>query len=100
MNLVGKSREQIVQATKDKNREQLLDVIYDLATFEPMFRPQEIAARRRMSPRHVYDLIKRRVLRVHKPNAHSLLVPLSSIRAWDKQTATYFDEPLNGNADD
>jgi hypothetical protein len=96
MNLVGKSKEQIEQATRHKRREELVEIIYRLATFEPMFKPQEIAENRRMSKRVVIGLIKRGVLRAHKPLTNALRVPLSAIRDWDRQTALFFEHEQNG----
>jgi hypothetical protein len=91
MNLIGKSREQIEQATKDLKRHELLDMLYSLATCEPMLKPQEIAARRGMSKQKVLGLIKHGILRAHKPLDNQYRVPLSSIREWDAQTAVFFD---------
>jgi excisionase family DNA binding protein len=91
MNLIGKSREQIEQATKDLKRHELIDLLYSLATCEPMFKPQEIAARRGMSKQSILKLIKRGVLRAHKPLENAYRVPLSAIREWDAQTAVFFD---------
>ena len=87
MNLIGKSRENIEHATRNKTRSELLDIIYSLATSEPMYKPQEIAARRGMSKRTVLHLIKRGVIRAHKPFENGIRVPLSAIREWDAQTA-------------
>ena len=96
MNLVGKSREQIAQATRHKQREELIDLIYSLATFEPMFKIQEIAVRRGLSRDSVERLIKRGKLRAHKPLDNIVRVPLSAIRDWDETTALFFSERENG----
>ena len=90
MNLLGKSREQIAQATKDLKRDELLDMLYSLATCEPMLKPQEIAARRGMSKQKILGLIKRGTLRAHKPLDNQYRVPLSSVREWDRETALFF----------
>jgi len=90
MSLVGKTREQIEHATRHKKREELLEIIYSLATFEPHFKPQEIAERRRMSKGKVLRLIKAGVLRAHKPMENALRVPLSAIQDWDEKTALFF----------
>ena len=95
MNLVGKSREQIAQATRNKKREELIDLIYSLATFEPMFKIRDVAARRGLSADTVERLIKRGKLRAHKPLDNALRVPLSAIRDWDQQTALFFENQLN-----
>jgi hypothetical protein len=100
MNLVGKSKEQIEQATRNKKRHELIEIIYSLATFEPMFKPQEIATRRRMSKGKVLGLIKTGVLRAHKPLDNALRVPLSAIRDWDSQTALFFSREPNQERDD
>jgi hypothetical protein len=93
--LVGRSREQIEQALRDKKRAELLDVIYSLATCEPMLSPREIATRRQMTKRRVMQLIKDGTLRAHKPAENALRVPLSSIREWDQQTALFFSPPMS-----
>ena len=90
MSLVGKSKEQIEQATRHKRREELIEIIYSLASVEPMFKPRELAARRGMSPRVIMKLIKQGRIRAHKPLANVLRVPLSAIREWDKNTALFF----------
>ena len=90
MDLIGKSLEQIEVATRNKRRQELLEIIYSLATFEPMYKPDEIARRRRMSIGKVKDLIRKGVLRAHKPLDNALRVPLSAIRDWDKETAVFF----------
>jgi excisionase family DNA binding protein len=89
MNLIGKSREQIEHTTRNKTRSELLDIIYSLATFEPMYKPQEIATRRGMSKHTVLQLIKRGVIRAHKPFENGIRVPLSAIHEWDAQTALF-----------
>ena len=91
MNVVGRSKEQIAKATRDFKREELIDLIYSLATCEPMFKVSEIAMRRRMSRDSVLRLIKRGKLRAHKPFENALRVPLSAIRDWDRQTAVFFN---------
>jgi excisionase family DNA binding protein len=97
MNLVGKSREQIAQATRQKKREELIDLIYSLATCEPMLTVNEVAARRGLSRDSIERLIKRGKIRAHKPLDKAVRVPLSSIRDWDQQTALFFKHEQNGN---
>jgi excisionase family DNA binding protein len=92
MNLTGKSRDQIEKLTRNKTRAELLDLLYEHTTFEPMFKPQEIAERRRMSKRTVVELIHRGILRAHKPFNNGLRVPLWAIRKWDSETAVYFSD--------
>ena len=84
--LVGKTLQEIEEATRNKPRAELIEIIYTLATFEPMFKPEEIAVHRRMSKHKVLDLIRQRVLRAHKPLRNGLRVPLSAIRDWDRNT--------------
>lgn len=95
MDLVGKSLSQIEEATRNKKRHELLLIIHELASFEPMFKPNEIAQRRRCSKAKILELIKAGVLRAHKPLDNALRVPLSSIREWDRQTAIFFDHDGN-----
>jgi hypothetical protein len=97
--LIGKTKEQIEHATRHKRREELIEIIYRLATFEPMFKPQEIADHRRMSKRVVVRLIKDGVLRAHKPLENALRIPLSAIREWDQQTALFFVSEQNEHLD-
>ena len=54
-----------------------------------MYTPQEIAIRRAMSKRTVLQLVKRDVIRAHKPFENGIRVPLSAIREWDAQTALF-----------
>jgi excisionase family DNA binding protein len=90
MDLIGKSREQIEAAIRDKPREALIDMIYSLATCEPMFKPQEVATRRGMSKRAVMRLIKKGELRAHQTLRNAVRIPLSSIREYDRRTALFF----------
>lgn len=95
--LIGKSREQIEAALRSKKRGDLLDVIYSLATCEPMLSPKELAVRREMSKQKILQLIKTGVIRAHKPLGNSVRVPLSAIREWDAQTALFFSPPMSDN---
>jgi hypothetical protein len=92
MNLVGKSREEIESEVKNKSRGELIDKIYELASFEPMFKPQTIAERRQMTKRSVLQAIRTGRLRAHKPLDNGLRVPLSAIKEWDANTALFFAE--------
>jgi len=95
MNLVGKSKEQIEHAIRHKKRQEIVEIIYSLATCEPFFKPQEIADRRRMAKGTVLELIKNGILRAHKPFDNVVLVPLSAIREWDRDTALFFSGKQN-----
>lgn len=97
--LIGKSREEIDAALRTKRRAELIDVIYSLATCEPMLSPRELAARREMSKHKILELIKRGVIRAHKPLENAVRVPLSAIREWDANTALFFspnEQSANG----
>jgi hypothetical protein len=51
--LIGKTREQIDRALRDKTRTELIDMIHSLATVEQHFKPAEIASRSGMKKRTV-----------------------------------------------
>jgi len=87
VNLVGKTREQIAAAVRDKTHSELVDLLYEHVTLEPHFKAQEIADRRRMSKSTILDLVKRGVLRAHKTCDTQLRIPLSAVREWDAETA-------------
>jgi hypothetical protein len=88
MNLAGKTREEIAEATRNKTRSELVDLLYEHATFEPMFTPQEIATRRRISRKMVLQKIRAgEIRRAHMPLDNRIRVPLSAIREWDGETA-------------
>ena len=87
MNLIGMTRDEIAHAVRDKSRAELIDLLHDHVSFDPWFKPQEIADRRRMSKWKVMDLVRRGILKAHKPLDNAVRIPLSSIRAWDKETA-------------
>lgn len=91
MNLVGKSRDEIAEATRNKSRQELIELLHEHTAFEPMFRLDEIAARRRMSVRTLKALVKAGRLRAHKPLENQVRIPLSSIREWDAETALFFE---------
>lgn len=90
INLVGKSLEQIREATKDWSRHELQTAIYKLASCEPWFSPQELAALRGVSKFKIVELIRAGVLRAHKPLDNAYRIPLSGIHEWDRQTALFF----------
>ena len=90
MNLLGKSREQIEKATREFDRDQIVDLIYSLTTLEPHYSPAQIAARRSLSVRTILRKIKRGELRAHEPAEKQLRIPLSSVQEWDRHTALFF----------
>jgi hypothetical protein len=59
MMLRGKTREQIEHALHGKDRSQLIDIIFFLATFEPLLTVREIADASHVSKRDVLEAIKR-----------------------------------------
>lgn len=86
MSLAGKTKEEIVKAVEGKTRAELIEILYSLASLEPMFSPEEVATRRDISKRSVLRLVKRGVLKAHKPFSNGFRIPLSSIRDWDQNT--------------
>jgi excisionase family DNA binding protein len=86
MSLTGKTKEQIAKAVEGKTREELIELLYSLASLEPMFSPEEVASRRDMSKRSILRLVKRGVLKAHKPFQNGVRIPLSTIREWDLNT--------------
>ena len=96
VNLVGKSRGEIEHATRDKSRPELVNLLYELASVEPMFTPQQIAELRHLSKDTVLDLIRRGRIRAHKPLENGLRIPLSAVQDWDAATALFFDCEPNG----
>lgn len=86
MSLTGKTKEEIAKAVAGKTRAELVELLYSLATLEPMFSPEEVATRRDMSKRSVLRLVKRGVLKAHKPFQNGLRIPLSAVREWDRNT--------------
>lgn len=95
MNLIGKSREEIERALKDKGRPALLDLIFELASLEPHFSVSQVARLRKVSRDTILDKIRAGAIRrVHKPVKNALRIPLSAVRAWDAQTE--ISKPDNG----
>jgi excisionase family DNA binding protein len=86
MTLAGMSKDQIEKAMIGKERGELVNIIYMLASFEPMFSPQEVAKRRQLSKRVILKLVKEGRLRAHKPLATTIRIPASAIREWDENT--------------
>jgi hypothetical protein len=87
MNLVGKSRAEIESATRNKQRPELLDIIFELATIEPHFSVSQLARLRKVSRDTILEKIHRGAIRpVHKPVKNALRIPLRAVRDWDAQT--------------
>lgn len=94
--VIGKSREAIGQALRHKRPEELLDIIYELATLEPFFSPRTIAAARGVQLRRVVAMCRAGELRAHKPSEKVWRVPLSAVREWDANTAVTLSTNGNG----
>jgi hypothetical protein len=95
MNVIGLSRIQIERALRNKDRPELLDLIFELATVEPHFSVSQLARARKLSRDTILDKIRRREIpRVHRPVKNALRIPISSIAEWDANT-----QVTNGNED-
>jgi excisionase family DNA binding protein len=93
MNLIGKSRPEIERALRNKDRPELLDLIFELATMEPHFSVSQVARARKVSRDTILDKIrKREIPRAHRLGDHGLRIPLSAVAQWDANT-----QITNGN---
>lgn len=93
MNLIGKSRPEIERALRNKDRPELLDLIFELATMEPHFSVSQVARARKLSRDTVLAKIRtHEIPRVHRPVKNALRIPISSIHEWDQNT-----QVTNGN---
>lgn len=96
--VIGKSREAIAQALRKKRTDELLDLIYELATLEPFFSPRTIAAARGISQRRIVEMCKAgQMPGTHKPSPNAWRVSLSGIREWDRNTAVKLSTNGNGS---
>ena len=86
MSLAGMSKEQIEKSVAGKSRAELVNIIYLLASFEPMFSPQEVAQRRQLSKRVILKLVKEGRLRAHRPLTNAIRIPASALHEWDQNT--------------
>jgi hypothetical protein len=87
MNLIGKSRTEIERALRNKDRPELLDLIFSLSTMEPHFSVSQVARARKLSRDTILDKIrKREIPRVHRPVKNALRIPISAIAEWDANT--------------
>lgn len=87
IDVIGKSRQEIEKLLRGKQRHELLDTIARLATLEPMFSPERIAAAREIAPSTVLALMKKGIIRAHLVTHNRYRAPLSGIREWDRETA-------------
>jgi hypothetical protein len=93
VNLIGKSRPEIERALRNKDRPELLDLIFELATMEPHFSVSQVARARKLSRDTILEKIrKREIPRVHRPVKNALRIPISAIQEWDQNT-----QVTNGN---
>ena len=93
MNLLGKTRTEIERALRNKDRPELLDLIFELVTMEPHFSVSQVARARKISRTTVLDKIrKREIPRAHRLGEHGLRIPLSAVAEWDANT-----QITNGN---
>jgi hypothetical protein len=87
MNLIGKTRAQIESALRNKDRPELLDLIFELSTMEPHFSVSQVARARKVSRNTILEKIRsREIPRVHRPLKNSLRIPVSAIHEWDANT--------------
>jgi excisionase family DNA binding protein len=86
VSIIGQSKEQIRKALANKDRPELLEIIFRLASVEPMFSPQELATRRQLSKRAILKLVKEGRLRAHKPFSTVIRIPASAVAEWDANT--------------
>ena len=87
MTLSGKTRAQIESALRNKDRPELIDLIFELSTIEPHLTVSELARMRKVSRATVLDKIrKREIPRAHRLGEHGIRIPLSSVAQWDANT--------------
>jgi hypothetical protein len=93
VNLIGRSRAEIERALRNKDRPELLDLIFELSTMEPHFSVSQVARARKLSRDTILEKIRNREIpRVHRPVKNALRIPISSIAEWDANT-----QITNGN---
>lgn len=87
MNLIGKSRAEIERLLRNKDRPELLDLIFELVTVEPHFSVSQLARFRKVSRDTILDKIRSgEISRVHRPVKNALRIPISAITEWDANT--------------
>jgi hypothetical protein len=93
MNLIGKSRAEIEHMLRNKDRPELLDLIFELSTMEPHFSVSQVARARKLSRGTILEKIHtREIPRAHRPVKKALRIPISAIHEWDANTE------ITGNA--
>jgi hypothetical protein len=93
VNVIGKSRTEIERALRNKDRPELLDLIFELATMEPHFSVSQVARARKLSRDTILDKIRNgEIRRVHRPVKNAMRIPISAIAEWDANT-----QITNGN---
>lgn len=86
--VIGQSRETIERLTQSFSRQDLLDLVHQLATWEPKFSPSTVASLCEMTPRAIVARIKDGTIKgAHKPLDNGWRISLSGLREWDEQTA-------------
>ena len=98
IDVVGKSRDEINQATANVRRAGLLDLIHELANVEPHYSPRTIARQREMSPRRLVEMCKAGEMPgTHKPMQNGWRISRSGLWEWDMLTCV---TPLRTRADE
>ncbi len=83
MNLIGKTIEEIDRQVRGKLRAELAEIIYSLATVEPLLKPSDIAARSCLNKRAVLKDIRDGKFGNYYCRAdNSIAVPASGVNAW------------------
>jgi hypothetical protein len=94
--LLGKTREEIERAVASKSRADLIDVIYSMASIEPLLKPADIAARSCLNKRAVLRDIRAGKFGDYYCRAeNSIAVPASGVNAWRRR----FLVPVKGRND-
>lgn len=87
MILTGKTRAQIESALRNKDRPELIDLIFQLSTVEPHLTVSELARLRKVSRATVIEKIrKREISPAHRLGEHGIRIPLAAVAAWDANT--------------
>jgi excisionase family DNA binding protein len=85
--LTGKTRPQIESVLRNKDRPELLDLIFELVTVEPYLSVSQLARLRKVSRDTILDKIRKgEIPRAHRLGEHGLRIPLSAVAQWDKNT--------------
>lgn len=84
--LTGKSYEDIAERLRGMKRDRLVKIIQQLATLEPHFSPEQIAAARGLPVKAILQRIRENQVRAHMPAHNRYRVPRSAVEAWDTRT--------------